>query len=203
VLTLWAAVVAERLGQPRRRRRSAFSQRRGGQPPRAPRPAARHREEKDHAKERAEPHRRRPRTATARLLGKVIRLAYDKDGVVLAEGGGNPAPARPVQAYVATAFGDRLAEVRKRDGGSGRALRAGELNRLGFRLYEGFPSEVPPDARGLCAKGVLDLGRSARRETCRLTRPPPRYHRPETLPMLARRKRGAGRKPEGDAPWTT
>ena len=32
-----------------------------------------------------------------------------------------------------------------------------ELNRVGFRLYEHFRPEVPPDVRGWGAKGVLDL----------------------------------------------
>ena len=34
-----------------------------------------------------------------------------------------------------------------------------ELNRVGFRLYEGFRPEVPPDVRGWGAKGELDLRR--------------------------------------------
>ncbi len=31
-----------------------------------------------------------------------------------------------------------------------------EPNRVGFRLYEHFRPEVPPDVRGWGAKGVLD-----------------------------------------------
>ena len=34
-----------------------------------------------------------------------------------------------------------------------------DLNRIGFRLYEHFRPEVPPNARGWGAKGVLDLGK--------------------------------------------
>jgi len=34
-----------------------------------------------------------------------------------------------------------------------------ELNREGFRLYEQFRPEVPPDERGWGAKGVLDVGK--------------------------------------------
>ena len=99
----------------------------------------------------------RPAEGTARLLGKTIRLTHDKDGVVLAERGANPAPAGPVQAYVAKAFGDHLAEVRKAMEQLAARYEPEELNRVGFRLYEHFRPEVPPDARGWGAKGILDL----------------------------------------------
>jgi hypothetical protein len=33
----------------------------------------------------------------------------------------------------------------------------GELNRVGFRLYEAFRPEVPADVRGWGAKGEFDL----------------------------------------------
>ncbi len=69
-------------------------------------------EESDQAKERAEA-APRPAEGSARPLGKTIRLTHDEDGVVLADGGGKPAPAAPVRAYVAKAFGDHLAEARK------------------------------------------------------------------------------------------
>ena len=34
-----------------------------------------------------------------------------------------------------------------------------ELNRVGFRLYEHFRPEVPPDVKGWGAKGMLDLAK--------------------------------------------
>ena len=155
VLTLWAAVVAERLGHPPETALSLASAVAGT----AARAKARWLgiAEKDHAKERAEAAPRASPDGTARLLGKAIRLAHDKDGVVLAEGGGKPAPAGPVRAYVAKAFGDRLAEVRKAMEDLAARHQPEELNQVGFRLYEHFRPEVPPDARGWGAKGVLDL----------------------------------------------
>ncbi len=88
-------------------------------------------EEKDHAKDRAEA-APRPAERTARLLGKTIRLTHDEDGVVLADGGGKPAPAAPVRAYVAKAFGGRLAEVRRAMEDLAARYEPEELNR-GFR----------------------------------------------------------------------
>ena len=154
VLTLWAAVVAERLGNPPGDGAQP-GQRRGGH-----RRAKARRlgiaEESDQAKERAEA-APRPAEGSARLLGKTIRLTHDEDGVVLADGGGKPAPAAPVRAYVAKAFGDHLAEARKALEDLAARYEPEELNRVGFRLYERFRPEVPPDVRGWGAKGVLDL----------------------------------------------
>jgi hypothetical protein len=76
--------------------------------------------------------------------------------VVLADGGGDPAPAGPVQAYVAKALGDRLDEVREAMEELAARYDPQELNRAGFRLYERFRPEVPPDVRGWGAKGELD-----------------------------------------------
>jgi hypothetical protein len=38
-------------------------------------------------------------------------------------------------------------------------IEAQELNRIGFRLYERFRPEVPPDVKGWGAKGDLDLAK--------------------------------------------
>lgn len=155
VLTLWAAVVAERLGHPpdtalslagavagtaarAKARRLGIAEERGREEGAAPASAG-------------------PRD-TARLLGKEVALAHDADGVVLAHaGGGRPAPAAPVAAYVAKAFGSRLAEVRAAMEELAGRFEPQELNRVGFRLYERFRPEVPADARGWGAKGELDL----------------------------------------------
>jgi hypothetical protein len=156
VLTLWAAVVAERLGHPPETALSLGKVVAGT----AARAKARRlgiAEEGDKAKERhgAAPARKQD---TAELLGRKIRLTHDKDGVVLADDGdGKPSSAKPVEAYVAKAFGDHLAEVRTAMEQLVARYEPEELNRIGFRLYEHFRPEVPPDVRGWGAKGLLDL----------------------------------------------
>jgi hypothetical protein len=156
VLTLWAAVVAERLGHPPETALSLAKAVAGT----AARAKARRlgiAEEGDQAKERrdAAPARKQD---SAELLGRKIRLTHDKDGVVLADdGGGKPSPAKPVEAYVAKAFGEHLAEVRKAMEQLAARYEPQELNRIGFRLYEHFRPEVPPDVRGWGAKGMLHL----------------------------------------------
>jgi hypothetical protein len=153
VLTLWAAVVAERLGHPSETALSLASAVAGT----AARAKARRlgiAEEKDRKKDAAP---ERPQDTT-QLLGRKIRLAHDADGVVLADAGdGKPAPAAPVAAYVAKAFGKHLAEVRTAMEALAERIEAQELNRIGFRLYERFRPEVPPDVKGWGAKGDLDL----------------------------------------------
>ena len=157
VLTLWAAVVAERLGHPPDTALSLASAVAGT----AARAKARRlgiTEERDHAKDAkaATPARAQD---TAQLLGKKIRLTHDADGVVLAEGEGKPAPAAPVQAYVTKAFGEHLAAVRKAMDDLAAQYEPEELNRIGFRLYETFRPEVPSDVKGWGAKGMLDLAK--------------------------------------------
>jgi hypothetical protein len=154
VLTLWAAVVAERLGHPpdlalslasivaataaraKARRLGIIEDR-----PRADVPHA-------------------PRRDAVRLLGREIALTHDADGVVLADAGDTtPAPAAPVAAYLAKAFGTRLPEVRAAMEALAARHPPEELNRIGFRLYEQFRPEVPQDVRGWGAKGELDLAK--------------------------------------------
>ena len=155
VLTLWAAVVAERLGHPPDTALSLASAVAGT----AARAKARRLgivEPRDHAKDAAP---RKPQD-TARLLGKDVKLAHDADGVVLADAGdGKPAPAAPVAAYIAKAFGGRLEEVRAAMVALAARIEPQELNRIGFRLYEHFRPEVPQDVKGWGAKGDLDLAR--------------------------------------------
>jgi len=157
VLTLWASVVAERLGHPPDLALSLAKSVAGT----AARAKARRlgiAEESDQAKDRHDAAPAPPQRTTL-LLGKQIRLSIDKDGVVLAGAGGKPEPAGPVRAYISKAFGEHLAAVRGAMEDLASQLDPQELNRIGFRLYEHFRPEVPPDARGWGAKGLLDLDR--------------------------------------------
>jgi hypothetical protein len=155
VLTLWAAVVAERLGYPPDTALSLASAVAGT----AARAKARRlgiAEEREKGKDHG-PTKQRD---TARLLGKDVQLTHDADGVVLADAGdGKPAPAAPVAAYIAKAFGSRLAEVREAMAALAAKHDPQELNRIGFRLYESFRPEVPEGVKGWGAKGELRINR--------------------------------------------
>jgi hypothetical protein len=155
VLTLWAAVVAERLGHPPDTAYSLASHIAGT----AARAKARRlgiAEEGEGPREKAGLRQRE----AVHLLGRDVAMTHDEDGVVLADAGdGRPAPAAPPQAYVAKAFGKRLDEARDAMRDLAASLAPEELNRVGFRLYEHFRPDVPADAKGWGTKGELHLER--------------------------------------------
>lgn len=151
-MTLWAAVVAERLGHPPDTALSLAS----AVASTAAQAKARRlglAEERTHAERSAF-----KGEATARLLGKEVQLSHDANGVVLADtGDGKPAPAAPIAAYLSKAFGSHLGEVRAAMEALAGQFASEELNRIGFRLCEQFRPEVPPDVKGWGAKGELHL----------------------------------------------
>jgi hypothetical protein len=155
VLTLWAAVVAGRLGHPPETALSLASAVAGT----AARAKARRLGIADAAEGDGQ---KRPKPAPRRainLLGRDVPVAEEGGRVLAADGEGKPAPAAPVAAYVARAFGTRLAEVRAAMEELAARLPPEELNRTAFRLYEAFRPEVPEGAKGWGAKGELDLQR--------------------------------------------
>jgi hypothetical protein len=160
VLTLWAAVVAERLGHPPDTALSLASAVAGT----AARAKARRlglSKDRDQTKAATagKPQSTMPQS-TIRLLGRDIPLAQDDDGIVLADAGqGKPAPAAPVAVYISKAFGNRLDEVRAVMVELAGRIEPQELNRIGFQLYERFRPDVPAEVKGWGAKGELHLGR--------------------------------------------
>ena len=153
VLTLWAAVVAERLGHSREmaltlgkavaglnaqskgRRLHIFE---------APKP-------KPGTKKPA-----RAKTETMELLGRSVPVVKTSDGVRAREKGGAIDPA-VVERYLTQKFGDALADVRSAMRALAKAHRPARLAEAGFQLYEEFRPDIPEGRRGWGAKGSLDL----------------------------------------------
>ncbi|BFL66285.1 hypothetical protein [Roseomonas mucosa] len=162
VLTLWAAVVAERLGYDRE---TAITLGRAvaGSSARAKAKAIGIAEDgheggdlRDAARRQEGERQQRPRAV--HLLGRDVPVVEDK-GALRALDHDKPASPAAAAGYVERAFGEDLASVRKAMETLAAGLSPDELNRVGFRLYEHFRPEVPAGARGWGAKGVLDLGR--------------------------------------------
>jgi hypothetical protein len=156
VLTLWAAVVAERLGHPPDTALTLGRVLAGS----AARIKARNIGREERAVDRdaetprlAEIHV----TAPAFLLGKTIRLLPDENGELRAADGDQPADPAAVERYLVKAFGARLAEVRMAMALLAARYEAAELNRIGFRLYERFRPDVPLGNAGWAAKAVLEV----------------------------------------------
>ncbi len=151
VLTLWAAVVAERLGHPpemavtlgqavacssaRANARSIGIT------------ANKDREEEKRAGEL------RPAFRPVRLHGRDVRLAATEAGELLAEDKGKPADPVAVRRYLLRAFSDRLGEVRAAIEAAATLLPPEELNRVRFRIYEGFRPGAPLSAEGWVRRG--------------------------------------------------
>ncbi len=136
VLTLWAAVVAERLGHPPDTALSLASAIAGTAS------------------------RARAGAAGITLLGRQVPVVRLPDGTFrAADDTGAAAPAEPIRAYLARAFGPRLPEVR--GAMEERAARhpPEELNRIGLALFATFRPEMPPGAAGRPQRARLHLDR--------------------------------------------
>jgi hypothetical protein len=156
VLTLWAAVVAERLGHPLDTALTLGRAVAGS----AARVKARNigREERTADRDAETPRLAEVHvTAPALLLGKTIRLLPDENGELRAADGDRPDDPGAVERYLVKAFGARLAEVRTAMAMLAARYEPAELNRIGFRLYERFRPDVPPGNAGWAAKAVLEI----------------------------------------------
>ena len=153
VLTLWAAIVAERLGHDAD---AAITLGRAvaGSSARA-KARAIGLEEKREDGELRDTAKPAPRQ-TVHLLGRDLPVV-ERNGNSYAFDHGKPAAPRPARAYVEKAFGEHLPAVRKGMEALADSLPPEELNRIGFRLYERFRPEVPAGAAGWGKKDVLDL----------------------------------------------
>ena len=156
VLTLWAAVVAERLGfnhgealslgkalaglnaQSKGRRLGIFKP--------TPKEVKKVRE-----RERGEEFR-------VELLGRALPAVNTDEGV-RAVVKSKPIKPETVEHYLKSKFGESLAEARKAMMELANALDPDELAQQGFGLYEQFRPSIPEGVGGWGAKGDLDLGR--------------------------------------------
>ncbi|WP_372616951.1 hypothetical protein [Falsiroseomonas sp.] len=94
---------------------------------------------------------------TIPLLGRMVPVVVAQDGTRHAAGAaGQPVAVEPLRHYLARAFGPHLAVVRAAMEARAAALPPEELNRLGLRLYEAFRPDPPATLRG---KGLLHLER--------------------------------------------
>lgn len=153
VLTLWAAVVAERLGFDRN---EALSLARGiagltaqskGQSLRIyQRPAGR----------RRRPGREGTVQVAVELLGRQVPALETPDGVRAALSG-RPIDPASVSRYLEQKFGDALSAVRRAMTKLARSLTPERLETRAFALYLQFRPDVPAGTEGWGARGRLDI----------------------------------------------
>ncbi len=159
VLTLWAAVVAERLGFDRDealtlgRAVAGLNAQSKGQRLGICSPA----------KPGEKPARKKkpPRgSESVELLGRQVPVLHTPQGLRAAKDG-EPDSPRAVERYLQSKFGESLDAAREAMAKLARSFSTDELGAKAYGLYEEFRPQIPAGARGWGAKGVLDLARVA------------------------------------------
>jgi hypothetical protein len=154
VLTLWAAVVAERLGFGWEEALSLGKA-----------VAGLNAQTKGRALGIFEPHPEKVRQARQRKRGEQFWIdlcgravpAKNTDEGVRAVAGATPISADSVQRYLGSKFGEYLHLTRQTMGKLAAAFKPEDLAVQAFSLYERFRPEIPRGRRGWGAKGELDL----------------------------------------------
>jgi hypothetical protein len=156
VLTLWGAVVAERLGHPRDTaltlgkavaglNAQSKGRRLGIFEPAAAAPSA------------SKPAKaRQPARASVELLGRAIPVVSTDSGL-RAVAKDVPENPEAVERYLTQKFGSALPDVEAAMHALARAYPPKRLAAVGFDLYERFRPVIPEGTRGWGAKGRLDL----------------------------------------------
>ena len=156
VMTLWAAVVAERLGYSRA---EALTLGRAVAGMNAQAKALRVglREPQAGAKKFESPKPSAAKTAgVVALLGREVPVVKTPDGV-RAISKDKPDSPDAVKKYLEARFGDTLGAARTAMAALAAAYSKDELAANAYALYEQFRPRVPPGKTGWGAKGVLDL----------------------------------------------
>lgn len=154
VMTLWGAVVAERLGFDRQealtlgRSVAGLNAQSKGQrlgifePSQEPAEKARERQPEEEF--------------FVDLLGRAVPVVNTKGGI-RATSKGKPADPAGVERYLEKKFGEDLPAVREAMEALAQSFPADELARKAYTLYEKFRPEIPEGKRGWGAEGELDL----------------------------------------------
>ncbi len=154
VLTLWASVVAERLGYDHGaaltlgRALAGLNAQSKGRRLGIYQPS----EEKRKVPKRAKP----GETAAVELMGRQVPVIGAEEGIRAAEDGAAIHPNQ-VERYLKGKFGDDLDRAREAMEALARSFKPEVLADAAFSLYEQFRPEIPSGARGWGAKGELDL----------------------------------------------
>ena len=158
VMTLWAVVVAERLGFDTDEaltlgkavaglNAQSKGQRLGIYEP----PAERQESEKEKARRYAP-----GEEFSVELMGRAIPATHTGQGTRATQKD-EPIDPQSVQRYLEKKFGSSLAEARKAMEALAASFPPAELARRAYPLYEKFRPEIPEGTRGWGAAGDLDL----------------------------------------------
>jgi hypothetical protein len=156
VLTLWASVVAERLGYDRQEALTL------GQAVAGMNAYSKGRRLGIYSPPEEGEQRERRKTEEPQEIVRVSLLGRDVParptaGGLRAEADGRPANPDRVEAYLSSKFGERLEEVRQAMESLARSLDPQALEEKAYALYEEFRPGIPAGKKGWGAAGELDL----------------------------------------------
>lgn len=158
VLTLWAAVVAERLGY---HRASALTLGKAIAGLNARAKGTRlglYHETPEAEKKRRARAREKAGVTSVEFMGRRVPVAHTGKGL-RAVRVRTPQDPAAVERYLEGKFGDDLPSVRASMNALAKSIPKRELSERAFRLYETFRPRIPSGARGWGAQGELDISR--------------------------------------------
>jgi hypothetical protein len=157
VLTLWAAVVAERLGYDEETALTLGKAVAGLNAQSKGRKLGIYEEKSEEEKEKESKREKKPaETEFIEILGRGVPAVKTPNGLRAAIDG-EPIHAESVQTYLEQKFKDDLVEARAAMEKLAKAFTPKQLESKAYSLYEKFRPEIPEGKKGWGARGELDL----------------------------------------------
>jgi hypothetical protein len=157
VMTLWAVVVAERLGYDPEAALSLGKSVAGLNAQAKGRRLGLFEESIEEELRKKEPKARSPgEQLSVELLGRLVPAVQTEQGI-RATASDKPIDPQSVSRYLEKKFGENLAGVRAAMDVLADTFDPNDLNRRAYSLYEKFRPEIPEGKKGWGAAGELDL----------------------------------------------
>jgi hypothetical protein len=156
VLTLWAAVVAERLGHDRATALTLGKAIAGYNALSKGRRLGLYPETSEADRKRRAREREKAGVTWVELMGRRLPVARTRKGV-RAVRGRKPQDPAAVERYLEGKLGDSLRGVRAAMTALAKSIPKRDLSDRAFALYEKFRPDIPSGARGWGARGELDI----------------------------------------------
>jgi hypothetical protein len=156
VLTLWAAVVAERLGYDEETALTLGKAVAGLNAQSKGKKLGIYEEKSEEEKKEDKKEQKEADVKFVEILGRGVPAVKTPNGLRAAEKG-KPIHAESVQTYLEQKFKEDLDDARKAMEKLAKAFTPKQLESKAYGLYEKFRPEIPEGKKGWGAKGELDL----------------------------------------------
>ena len=156
VLTLWAAIVAERLGHSKQEALTLGRAVAGLNAQSKGRRIGIYAEKTEEEKEKEKQEAKESKLPTVAILGRSVPVVKTAHGLRAAIKGEKIDP-ESVETYLEQKFGEHLGDSRAALEPLAKAYTPRELEARAYDLYEKFRPEIPEGKKGWGAKGELDL----------------------------------------------